>query len=68
MALTVEEKQTRAAFRKRYGRTTEDVVKRTLRGQNTQQIADALQMSKRSVATTVGNFTRGIYSQYTASY
>jgi len=54
----------RQAFMQAYGETTFNIVRRVIAGQSSSQIATALGVSRTSVITTVGNYTRGIYANH----
>jgi FixJ family two-component response regulator len=64
MALSVKAKVARKSFRSQYSKTTADVIQQIARGRDSYEIADRVGVSMRSVATTRGNLTRGLYSPY----
>ena len=65
--LSKEAKQSRKEFREVYGKGTEEVLKQIVKGRSSQEIADKLGFNMRSVATTRGNLTRGVYFPYVHS-
>lgn len=64
MALSNDAKVARKDFRDVYGKTTAEVIQSIARGWDSQRIADRAGVSMRSVATTRGNLTRGLYAPY----
>lgn len=64
MALSDRVRLARKQFRSMYGKTTADVIQGIARGRDSYQIADSVGVNMRSVATTRGNLTRGLYAPF----
>lgn len=64
MALTKKVGVLRKQFRTNFSSQTANIIKRIALGQSTVKIANVLGVSVRTVGTTKGNLTRGLYAPF----